>query len=97
MMMNYFATGIEISTGSQALFSLGNFAVTNSLLAGFVSLLILFAVYGYVVWMLNHGRYNRFIGLVQWAFEGMMGQIDSVIPDKKIARKLTPLALTIFY
>ena len=43
------------------------------------------------------GQYNRFVGLVQWAFEGMLGQVESVIPDKKLARQVAPLALTIFF
>ena len=96
-MMNYFASGIEISTGAQTLFSLGGFDITNAMMTGLVSLIVMFVLFGYVVWMLNRGRYNRFIGLVQWAFEGMLGQIESVIPDKKLARKIMPLALTIFF
>ena len=32
--------------------------------------------------MVRAGRYNRFVGLAQWAFEGMLGQVYSVIPDK---------------
>lgn len=91
------ATEIPVHLASQELFSIGGFAVTNSLLTGGISLVILLAVFGYVVSMVKRGKYNRFVGLVQWAFEGMLSQIDSVIPDKKLARKVAPLALTIFF
>ncbi len=91
------AVEIPVHLASQELFSIGGFSVTNSLLTGGISLLILLAVFGYVVSMVKRGKYNRFVGLVQWAFEGMLAQIDSVIPDKKLARKVAPLALTIFF
>lgn len=97
-MLNNFAAGtIDIHVGAQTLFMVGGFPVTNSLLTGAASAVILLAVSGYVVYMLKHKRYNRFVGLAQWTFEGMLGQIDSVIPDKVLARKITPLALTIFF
>jgi F-type H+-transporting ATPase subunit a len=96
-MMNNFASGIEIEVGAKKLFDFFGFPITNSLVTGFLSLLVLLGVFGYVVYMLKRGRYNRFIGLIQWAFEGMLGQVYSVIPDKKLAKKIAPLALTIFF
>ncbi len=55
------------------------------------------AVFIYVATMLRKNKYNRFVGLVQWVFEGLLKQIDAIIPDKKLARKITPLAVTIFF
>jgi F-type H+-transporting ATPase subunit a len=97
MLNNFAASNIEISVGSQALFHVGGFAVTNSLLTGTISLIVLLVVFAYVVTKLKRGQYNRFVGLVQWAFEGMLGQVYSIIPDKKVARQVAPLALTIFF
>jgi F-type H+-transporting ATPase subunit a len=91
------ASGIQISVGSEELFRVAGFPVTNSLLTGLVSMIVLLGLFTYVVSMLKAGRYNRFVGLTQWAFEGMLGQINDIIPDKKIARMVTPLALTIFF
>ncbi len=97
-MLNQFASSeIDIHVGAQELFQIGGMPITNSEMTGFVSLVLLLGVSFYVVWMLKRGRYNRFVGLAQWAFEGMLGQIDSAIPDKKLARKITPMALTIFF
>jgi len=94
--MNTFAA-IEIHLASQEVFNLGGVSITNSMLTGLIGLIILLAIFGYVVSKLRKGIYNRFVGLVQWAFEGMLSQVDSVIPDKKLARKVAPLALTIFF
>lgn len=96
-MINSFASGIEISVASQSLFTIGGFSITNTLLTGLVSTLALLSVFAYVIRKIQRGEYNRFVGLVQWAFEGMLGQIESVIPDKKLARTIMPLALSIFF
>lgn len=98
-MLNNFAasTDIEIHVGAGTLFSIGGFQVTNSMLTGFVSVIVMFCIFAYVIRKVKRGEYNRFVGLVQWAFEGMLGQVYSVIPDQKVARKAAPLALSIFF
>lgn len=96
-MITTFAAGIHIEVASQALFTIGGFPITNSLLTGAVSLVIMLSVFAYVVRKVQRGEHNRFVGLVQWAFEGMLSQVDSIIPDKKLARQVAPLALTIFF
>ncbi len=96
-MINNFATGIEIHLASQEVFTLFGLPITNAMITGAIGLVVLLAIFWYVVSMIRRGRYNRFIGLVQWAFEGMLGQVESVIPDKKLARQVAPLALTIFF
>lgn len=96
-MTGFAALDLHISLASETVFTIGNFPVTNALLTGCVGLLIFFAGLLYAAGMLRHGRYNRFVGLVQWGFEGMYSQIESVIPDKRLARKIAPLAMTIFF
>jgi len=96
--MNQFAAlDIHISLAAETLFSIGSFHVTNAVFMGGLGLIVFLGIFIYVAQMIKHGRYNRFVGLVQWAFEGMLGAIDSVIPDKVLARKIAPLALTIFF
>jgi len=95
-MLSNFAA-IEPHLAAQGLFTVLGFTVTNALFTGAISLLLLLGVFIYVTTMVKRGKYNRFVGLVQWTFEGMLGQIDSVISDKKLARKVAPLALTIFF
>lgn len=96
--MNIFAAAdIHISLAAEEVFAIGGFPITNAMLLGLVGLLIFLAIFGYTAMMVKKGRYNRFVGLIQWAFEGMLGSIDTVISDKKLARKIAPLALTIFF
>ncbi len=96
-MNNFAALELHISMASEPLFHVGSFPVTNAVVTGLVTFAVVVILFSYVGLMVKFGRYNRFIGLVQWAFEAMLGQIDSVISDKKLARKITPLALTIFF
>lgn len=97
ILTNFAESHIEISVGAQALFHIGSFAFTNAMFTGLISMIVLLALFGYVVYKVKRGQYNRFIGLVQWAFEGMLGQVYSIIPDRKVARQIAPLALTIFF
>lgn len=97
MLHTFASTGIEIHVGAGTLFTVGGFAVTNSMLTGALAMVIMLSLFAYVVRKLKRGEYNRFVGLTQWAFEGMLGQVYSVIPDQKVARKVAPLALSIFF
>lgn len=97
MMQQFAAIELHIDIKTAPIFYIGSFGVTNAMLTGLVSLLIFLGIFFYVANKVKNGQYNRFVGLVQWAFEGMLGQIHSVIPDKAIARKIAPLALTIFF
>jgi F-type H+-transporting ATPase subunit a len=91
------ATELHISISSEALFHIYGFPVTNALLTGIVGSIIAVAILVYVAGKVKRGKYNRFVGLVQWVFEGLLKQITDVVPDKKIARRITPLAITIFF
>ncbi len=96
--MNTFAAvDLHISIAAEELFSIGGFSITNAMLTGFFGTLIAVSILVYAALAVKNGRYNRFVGLVQWVFEGLLSQIDDVIPDKKLARKITPLAVTIFF
>lgn len=97
MINNFAALDIHISIASQTLFTVFGFHVTNSMVTGLISVAIFLGVFVYVSQMVKRGRYNRFVGFMQWAFEGMLGQIESVIPDKAVARRIAPLALTLFF
>lgn len=91
------AMDLHISISSEPLFHIGPLPITNALLTGVAGVIITVAILWYVAGRVRRGKYNRFIGLVQWVFEGLLKQINDVIPDKKLARKITPLAVTIFF
>lgn len=88
---------LHISIAAEPLFHIGTFPVTNALVNGIIGGIITIAILTYVAGKVRRGKYNRFVGLVQWVFEGLLNQINAVIPDKVLARKITPLAVTIFF
>jgi F-type H+-transporting ATPase subunit a len=91
------AAEFHISLAAEEIFSIGSFAVTNSFILGIVGLIATFSLFMYVGHMVKQGKYNRFVGLVQWVFEGLLRSVDDVITDKKLARKIAPIAITIFF
>lgn len=91
------AMELHISISSEPLFHIGNFPVTNGLVTGIAGSLVAILILWYVAGKVKRGKYNRFVGLVQWVFEGLLKQINDVVPDKRIARRITPLAVTIFF
>ena len=91
------ATELHISISAEPLFHIGGFPVTNALFTGVIGGIITVAILWYVAGKVKRGSYNRFVGLVQWVFEGLLKQINDVIPDHKIAKRITPLAVTIFF
>jgi F-type H+-transporting ATPase subunit a len=88
---------LHISISASPLFYLWGFPVTNALVTGFFGTLLTVAILVYVAGRVKRGKYNRFVGLVQWVFEGLLKQINDVIPDKKLRRRIAPLAITIFF
>jgi F-type H+-transporting ATPase subunit a len=97
MITGFAAFDLQVSIGAQTLFTVFGFNVTNAFLTGLAGVVITVAVLVYVASSVRRGKYNRFIGLVQWVFEGLLNQINDIIPDKKLAKKMTPLAITIFF
>jgi F-type H+-transporting ATPase subunit a len=91
------ASEIHISISSQPLFYFFGLPITNSMVTGLFGILLTVGIFWYVGGKVKKGSYNRFVGLVSWVFEGLLKQIDGIIPDKKLARKITPLAVTIFF
>ncbi len=91
------ATELHISIAAEPLFYVAGFPVTNALFTGIIGVLLTIGVLWYVGGKVKRGKYNRFVGLVLWVFEGLLNQINNVIPDKTVARKITPLAVTIFF
>lgn len=97
-MFNNFATSaIHVNLPPEPIFHVGPLPITNSMIMGAFGVAVMLAVLGYSAWVLRQGKYNRFVGLVQWAVEGMYGSVLEIIPDRKVAKSIAPLALGIFF
>lgn len=91
------AAELHISISADTLFTVAGIPITNAVFTGAIGAIITLAIFFFVASKLKRGKYNRFVGLIQWVYEGLLVQIDNVIPDKKLARKITPIAVTIFF
>ena len=88
---------LEIHLPAAQLFMIGPLPVTNTMVLGALGVALMIAVLGTAASMLKRGKHNRFTGFVQWVFEGMYGTVLEIIPDRKMAKSIAPLALTIFF
>lgn len=91
------AIDLHVSIAAEELFTFFGFPVTNAVVTGIIGIIVTLAILFYVGGRVKKGKYNRFVGLIQWVFEGLLKSIDDIIPDKKIGRKIAPLAITIFF
>lgn len=88
---------LNIVLPTEPIFHIGPMPITNSMLLGGLSVAILLGIFFYTASMVKKGRTNRFVGLVQWAFEGMYKAVYDIVPDRAMARSIAPLALSIFF
>lgn len=91
------ATDMHISLVAEPVLHVGGVAITNSVLLGVIgTILVLWICFAAARLAKKGAKKNKFLGLFQWAFESLYGQINDVISNKKVARSIAPLAITIF-
>lgn len=88
---------LHISLAAEPVFHIGSVAITNAMILGAFGITIMLAILLYAAHALKRGKYNRFLGLLQWTFEGFMAQAEDIIGDKQMARRIFPLAITMFF
>jgi F-type H+-transporting ATPase subunit a len=88
----------HIELKAEEIFALGPVSITNSVIFGIIGFAITLATLFYVAKQLRtNGKKSFLTKLVQWAFEGFYGQAQEIIGDKVLARKIFPLAITMFF
>ncbi len=87
----------NVSLPTNRIFNIGPVPITNSMLLGAFGIAVMLVMFFYVRHMVLAGKYNRFVGLVQWAFEGFYNTCYDIIPNRAVARSIAPLALSIFF
>lgn len=91
------AEGPHISLAAEELFVVFGIPVTNSMVMGVIGYSIVLALLFYVASAVRRGRMNKLVVAIQWIYEMLLGTVEQVIPDKVIARRLAPLAITLFF
>lgn len=91
------AAGPHISIAPDVLFHLGPIGVTNSFLYGLFGTALVLWILVATARGIQRGSKGRFVNAIYWAFEGLYDTVVEVIGDRNIARKVTPLAVTIVF
>jgi F-type H+-transporting ATPase subunit a len=87
----------HVSLAAEKIIDIAGFPITNSLITGVIGYALLLWVLFYVAGKVKRDNKNRFVSLVQWAFEGLYNTVGQVTGDKQVARRLAPLAITLFF
>ncbi|HEX6257881.1 MAG TPA: F0F1 ATP synthase subunit A [Candidatus Saccharimonadales bacterium] len=87
----------HVSLIAEEIFRIGSFPVTNSLIMGVFGYALLIGLLVYVARSIKKGRKNRLVSAVQWVFEMLYSTVEQVVGDKKIAKRLAPLPITLFF
>jgi F-type H+-transporting ATPase subunit a len=97
--MMFFAaeSKIHVSLPAEPIFHVGGLPITNSML-------VLALAYAIVIWLLvgtaraiKAGKPNRLATGVHWVFEGLLNTIEEVTGNRETARRMAPLAITMFF
>lgn len=99
-MFNLFASGSQphIEIAAEEIFTLGPVSITNAIILGVIGIAIAFTLLFRAAAQIKSGGKKSFVTrLIQWAFEGLYVQAQDVIGDKVLARKIFPLAISMFF
>ncbi len=98
-MIHFFAAaGPHISIKAEEILNLGGVSITNSHMLGLLGIIILvWLLFGARAVALGKKKPNFATRLITWTFEGLYGTVRQVIPDEKWAKKVAPVAITIFF
>lgn len=95
--MDLFASAnVHISFVAEPVFHIGNFTVNNAMTLGMIGFVLTLVLSFYAAKAAKNGKKNVFVSLFSWMFDSLYSQVMQIIPDKKIARSIAPLAITIF-
>ena len=98
MMYFFAAAGPHISIKAEEILNLGGVSITNSHMLGLLGIIILvWLLFGARAVALGKKKPNFATRLITWTFEGLYGTVRQVIPDEKWAKKVAPVAITIFF
>ncbi len=86
---------MQISIRAEDIFHIGNFAVTNSVLSAFVTLLVLA---GAALFLRRRLKMipGKLQNILEIMIEGALGLMDSVLGDRRKSEKYFPVVFTIF-
>lgn len=97
MITLFAASDIHVSLAAEELFRVGPISITNAVVLGSVGVALTIWLLWFAARTVRRGKKNFLTSLVQWAFEGFLKQAEEIIGDKQTARRIYPLAITMFF
>ena len=92
-----FAEGPKVSLVAEHLFNIGPIRVTNSMVLGVLGTAIVVGLFWYTKKRIDRKSHTRLSVAILWLFDMLLGTAEEVVGDRKLARKLAPLAITMFF
>lgn len=88
----------HISLVAEEVFSVGGLSVANSHILGLLGFGLILWIFIYTASVIkNNKKRNSLVRLIVWGFEGLYNTVLQIVPDEKIARRLAPLPITLFF
>lgn len=96
-MTSQFAAEPHISIAPDTLFHVGSWPVTNSQILGLIGSSLVIWMLFFTAYKVKRNSRNRFTHAVLWLFENLYDTVVEVVGDKKTAKKILPLAVTLVF
>ena len=93
----FFAEGPKVSLVAEHVFDIGPLHITNSMVLGVLATTIVISLFFYTKSRIEKKSHTRVSVAVLWLFDMLLGTAEEVIGSKEMARKLAPLAITMFF
>jgi F-type H+-transporting ATPase subunit a len=90
-------SGPNVSLVAEKLFNIGPLNVTNSMLLGLVGTALVIWLLLYTKRHAESGKHTRLSVAILWMYDVLLGTVEEVMGDRAKARKLAPLAITMFF
>ena len=88
----------HVSLAAESIFTIGGVHITNAILLGGIGYLVLIWALVYTAYVVKKDKKrNMFVKLLVWGYESLYATVEQVVGDKKIARTLAPLPITLFF
>lgn len=88
----------HVSLAAESIFTIGGVHITNAILLGGIGYLVLIWALIYTAYVVKKDKKrNMFVKLLVWGYESLYATVEQVVGDKKIARTLAPLPITLFF
>jgi F-type H+-transporting ATPase subunit a len=89
--------GPHVALPADKLFAVGPIHITNSMVLGVLGTAFVLWLFWYTRTKVLSGKHTRLSVAMLWLFETLLGTAEEVIGDRKLAIKLAPLAITMFF